>query len=130
MEYDIKIFILSLVHRRKQPPKVFYRKRLKNFTKFTEKHLHWNLFLVKLQALALQLRWKSNSTQVFSCEFSRFLRTTYLQKTSGRPLLHWQIFQVLHQVKRDEKIQIKVMLHFSKAQCHFLTHCQKVWQIL
>ena len=35
----------------KQPPDVFYRKGVpKSFASFTEKHLCWSLFLIKLQA--------------------------------------------------------------------------------
>ena len=35
----------------KQPPEVFYKKAvLKNHAIFTEKHLHWSPFLIKLQA--------------------------------------------------------------------------------
>ena len=40
--------------RQKQPPEVFYKKGvLKNFTKFTGKHLCQSLFLMKLQASAI-----------------------------------------------------------------------------
>ena len=46
---------------------MFYKKNvLKNFSNFTEKHLCWNLFLIKLQAGGLQFYWKRDSnTGVF-----------------------------------------------------------------
>ena len=63
----------------KQPPEVFCKKTvLRNFTKFTGKYLCLgpaNLF--KKETLA----------QVFSCEFAKFVRTPFLQNTSGRLLL-------------------------------------------
>ena len=48
-------------------PEVFSKKSvLKNFAKFTGKHLYQSLFLIKLQASA------------FSANFAKFLRTAFL----------------------------------------------------
>ena len=48
-------------------PEVFCKKSvLKNFAKFTGKHLYQSLFLIKLQASA------------FSANFAKFLRTAFL----------------------------------------------------
>ena len=48
VQKTITDFILSL---RSGHPEVFYKKGvLKNFVKFTGKHLCWSLFLIKLQA--------------------------------------------------------------------------------
>ena len=59
----------------KQPPEVFCRKSvLKNFAKFTGKHLCWSLF-------------KKNCRREV-----RFLRTPLLQNTSGRLLLYLRNF--------------------------------------
>ena len=41
----------TLIVSQEQPPEVFYKKGvLKDFAKFTGKHLCWSLFLIKLQA--------------------------------------------------------------------------------
>ena len=62
----------------KQPPEVFYKKGvLKNFTKFTGKHLYQSLFLIKLQASDLQLYGKETLAQVFSCEFCEIFKNTF-----------------------------------------------------
>ena len=39
------------INNKKLPPKVLYKKAvLENLSMFTEKHLGWSLFLIKLQA--------------------------------------------------------------------------------
>ena len=88
----------------KQPPEVLYKKRcsikkgaLKNFTKFTGKHLCQSLFLIKLQALTTKApEWrhsgvffvkacnfikKETLAQVISCEFCKNFKNTFLNRT-------------------------------------------------
>ena len=70
----------------KQPPEVFYEKGvLKNFAKFTWKHLSQSLFLIKLQAC--NFIKKDTLSQVFSCEFSVIFKniffTEYLRATAS-----------------------------------------------
>ena len=67
-------------HRRCSVKKVL----LRNFLKFTEKHLCQNLFLIKLQAVGL----------LFSCEFYEISKTLFLKNTSERLLLSVQIMSV------------------------------------
>ena len=50
---------------------------LKNFTKFTGKHLCQSLFLIKLQAWDLQLIEKETLAQVFSCKFWKTCKSTF-----------------------------------------------------
>ena len=50
---------------------------LKNFANFSGKHLCWSLFLIKLQALGLQLHYKETSTHVFSCEIYEISENAY-----------------------------------------------------
>ena len=57
---------------------------LRNFAKFKGKHLCQSLFLVKLPATFLD---KETLAQVFPVNFAKFLRTCFLQNTSGRLLL-------------------------------------------
>ena len=60
--------------RQKQPPEVFCKKRvLKNFTKFTGKHLCQSLFLIKLKTFLK----KEALTQVFSCKFCEIFKYTF-----------------------------------------------------
>ena len=70
--------------RQNQPPGVFYKKGvLKNFTKFTE-----SLFFNKVAGLRPEtLLKKSVWHRYFHVNFAKFLRTRFLQNTSGRLLL-------------------------------------------
>ena len=56
---------------------------LKNFAKFTGKHLCLSLFLNKVEIL-LKKRLRRKR---FPVNFAKFLRTPFLQNTSGRLLL-------------------------------------------
>ena len=51
---------------------------LKNCSIFTGKHLCWTIFLIKLQARRSQLFWEETPTQVFSCEYCKILKKTFL----------------------------------------------------
>ena len=71
----------------KQPPGVFYNKGvLRNFIKFTGKHLCQSLILIKLQAEAYNFNKNENLAQLFPCEFCEIYKNTSLQNT-GRLLL-------------------------------------------
>ena len=72
---------------------------LKNFAKFTRKHLYQNHFLNKVAGLGLQLYWKRDLWQrCFPVNFAKFLRTPFfiehlwllLLKVNGRILLKWK----------------------------------------
>ena len=64
---------------RSSRPEVFCKKGvLKNFTKFTEKHLCQNLFSLKVAGLK-----KEPWHRCFPVNFVKFLRTPFLQNTSG-----------------------------------------------
>ena len=49
---------------------------LKNFAVFTEKHLCWSLFLIKLQAFR-QFYQKETPTQVLSCEYCEIFKSSF-----------------------------------------------------
>ena len=53
---------------------------LENFAIFTEKHLCWGLFLVKLQALGRQLYQKETPAQVSYCEYCKIFKNSYLEE--------------------------------------------------
>ena len=56
---------------------------LKNFTKFTGKHLYQSLLFNKVAALLKRRHWH----RCFPVNFVKFLRAAFLQNTSGRLLL-------------------------------------------
>ena len=61
---------------------------LRNFTKFTGKHLRQSLFFSKVVALRpATLLKKRLWHRLFSVNFAKFLRTPFLQNNSGRLLL-------------------------------------------
>ena len=61
---------------------------LVNFTKFTEKHLRQSLYFNKVAGLrTATLLKKKLWHRYFLVDFAKFLRTPYLQNTSGRLLL-------------------------------------------
>ena len=71
---------------------------LENFTKFTRKHLYQSLFLNKVAGLPVfspntgkpaTLLKKRLGQRGFPVNFVKFLRTPFLQNTSGRLLLEW-----------------------------------------
>ena len=100
----------------KQPPEVFYKKGvLRNFTKFTGKHLCQSLSFNKVADLRpATLLKKRLWHRCFPVNFVKFLRTPFLQNTAGRLLLkckclsvtrffYNQHFYKQRQVKMDKK---------------------------
>ena len=62
---------------------------LRNFTKFTGKHLCQSLFFNKVAGLRpATLLKKRLRHRCFPVNFAKFLRTPFLQNTSGRLLLY------------------------------------------
>ena len=59
---------------------------LRNFTKFTGKHLCQSLFFNKVAGSACNSIKKETLPQVFFCEFYEISKNTFLQNTSGRLL--------------------------------------------
>ena len=73
--------------KQKQPPQVFSKKSgLRNFTKFTGKHLCQSLFFNKVAGLRPLLK-KRPWPRCFSVNFVKIFRTPFLQNTPGRLLL-------------------------------------------
>ena len=88
----------------RQPNEVFSKKVIKNFTKFTAKHLCRIIFLIRLQTC--NFIKKEIPTQMFSCEFcetfkSRFISRTPLVDASEKFLvIHCQVLLQLFYVIR------------------------------
>ena len=77
-------FLYRSSHQRCSLKKVF----IKNFTKFTGKHLCWSLFLNKVSGLRTATLLKMRLQQrCFPVNFVKFLRTSFLQNTSQRLFL-------------------------------------------
>ena len=86
-----RIIILQLIYRSSHQ-RCFVRKDvLRNFTKLTGKHLCQSLFFNKVADLkpATSLK-KRLCHRCFSVNFAKFLKTPFLQNTSGRLLLDMQ----------------------------------------
>ena len=76
----IYVFISCFIYSQKQPPEMFYKKGvLKNFAKFTGKHMRWSLYFNKVAA---SLRSTTSSQKRpqhrwFPINFAKFLRTPF-----------------------------------------------------
>ena len=66
---------------------------LKNFVIFAGKHQCWSLFLIKLQTWRSATFQKETPKKVFSCQFSRFLRTYILKNIYKRLLLYLEPYK-------------------------------------
>ena len=71
---------LNFLKQQKQPPEVFCKRNvLKTFTIFTRKHLCWSLFGV----FGVNFTKKKLQHRYFPVNITKFLRTLFLQDTSG-----------------------------------------------
>ena len=68
---------------------------LRNFAKFTEKHLCLSLYFNKVAGQACNFIKIETLAQVFPVNFAKFLRTPFSQNTSGRLLLTLGFFLLL-----------------------------------
>ena len=71
---------------------------LRNFTKFTGKHLYQSLFFNKVADLRPATLLKKLWHRCFSVNFVKFLRTPFLQNNSGRLLLRMSTARSLSKV--------------------------------
>ena len=62
----------SIIIRSSRPNVICKKGVLKNFSKFTGKHLFWSLFFA-----GLRLSKKETLAQVFSCQFCEFYKNTF-----------------------------------------------------
>ena len=78
-----EFLFLKLINKEKLSPEVFRKKGvLKNFAKFTEKHLRQSLFFIKVACLRpATLLKKETLSQVFSCEFCETSKDTFSYRT-------------------------------------------------
>ena len=92
----------EIIDEQKQPPEVFYEKDiLRNFAKFTGKHLCQSVFFNKVVGLRPATFFKKRLWQrCFPENFAKFLRTSLLQNTSG-PLLLDEICELICYYKEN-----------------------------
>ena len=71
-------FSKHTLYKQKQPPEVFYKKSvLRDFTKFTGKHLCQSLSFNKVAGLSSATFLKKRLAQVFSCEFYEIFKNNF-----------------------------------------------------
>ena len=81
IEFWIPDCILAITFETVSRPEVFCKRYIrKNFAKFTGKHLWQSFFFNKI---VLDLQKKRLWYRCFPVNFTKFLRTTFLQNTSG-----------------------------------------------
>ena len=99
----------SYMRFQKQPLEVFCKKRcIRNFVKFTGKHLRHILFFNKV-AGACNVIKKETLAQVFSCEFCKISLSTFFTEHLRRLLLFFgnrpvKIFNLIHVSKMKLEI--------------------------
>ena len=80
-------------------PEVLCKKgALRNFARFTGKHLCWRLFLIKLQAEICNFVKKETLTLVFSCEFCEISKSTVFYRTPPVAASVWLTFNFFKNV--------------------------------
>ena len=93
---------------------------LRNFTKFTGKHLCQSLFFNKVAGFRLATLLKKRLLhRCFPVNFGKFLRAPFLQNISGRLLLHRSIIHVegSSQAKNIEtKTNYVVLIDIEKGE--------------
>ena len=123
-----------LHNRQKKPLEVFSMKSvLKDFVKFTGKHLCRSLFLNEVAGLRPATSLKNRLLHIcFTVNFAKCLRTPFLRNTSGRLLLKTHMittsftkryFQYSHYYK------VSIVLHYRhfrrQAQLNVINHLKK-----
>ena len=89
-----KIFKFNLIFPRSSRPEVFCKKGvLRNFEKFTGKHLCQSLFFNKVAGLRLFFIKKETLAQVFSCEFLDISKNTFYCRT---PPMTASLFRLIY----------------------------------
>ena len=80
---------------------------LKNFFKFTGKHLCQSLFLNKVEGLKTATLLKKRQAQVFSCEFCEIFKNIFSQSNSGWMPLQGFIFWIFSNFQNSPSITYK-----------------------
>ena len=93
----VLILVLILTHFRGSRPEVFFKKGvLRNFAELTGKHLCQRLFFNKVVGLKpATLLKKRLWHKCFPVNFANFLKTTFLEYTSGGCFYHLKFFDKL-----------------------------------
>ena len=111
-------YVKRLLYLQKQPPEVFHKKSvLRNLTKFTEKQLHQSLYFNKVSILIKvsgNLLKKILWHRCFPVNFMKFLRTSFLQNTSGQLFLYlWK--QICHHTPWSSRRPFNLSSYFKQT---------------
>ena len=97
---------------------------LRNFAKFTGKHLCQSLFFNKITGLRTATLLKKRLLhRCFPVNFAKFLRTPFLQNSSGRLLL--KVFLIFNYLKGKARFHTFLVI-FSFFRSDFLSLCEYV----
>ena len=77
------------IRHKKQPPELFYKIAPRHSAIFTGKHLCWSIFLIKFQAIGLQIYLKRHQHTCFLVIIANFLRTLIFKNICRRLLLSY-----------------------------------------
>ena len=101
--------ILTMVsnHRMYSIKKLF----LKKFPIFTEKHLCWSFFLIKLKTFRPATLLKRDANTVFVCKFATFLRTSIFKNICEGLLLIVFVTNYISKSKKQAKT-VKISSYF------------------
>ena len=89
------IFVLTL-DKSSRPDVLCEKGVLRNFAKFTGKHLCQNLFFNKVAGGACNFIKKETLTQVFSCEFCDISKNTFFNRTPLVAASDWKMLGSSH----------------------------------
>ena len=130
------VLFCKLISYRSNRREVFCKKGVvKNFAKFTGKHLLPAFFLIKLQAGGLQLYLKETRAQVFFCEFCGIFKNTVFCRTP--PVAAF--VRISKSTRDDQKINFIIKLLSIKFFCiriggyalkRHTYLCPRIWLIL
>ena len=100
---------------------MFYKKRvLRNYAKYTGKHLCQRLFFNKVAGLrSATLLKKRLRHRCFPVNLVKFLRTNFLQNTSGRLLLFTPLLRLGYNYDKKFPFSFHRYVHFANI---FLRH--------
>ena len=101
----------------------FVKRVLLTILQSSQENLCRRLFFIRLQTKALQIYQKKTPALVLSCEFTKSLRTLFIQKTSTLLLLKTKLLSTEHgEYVRGTKRDCLWMLP-NKMYDHFLSYC-------
>ena len=89
---------------------------LRNFTKFTGKHLPQSLFFNKVAGLAFNFIKKEALAQVFSCEFCRVSKNTlFIEHLRTTASLAWNALKIKHIFTENGSVYVVCVVEIASS---------------